>query len=76
MHNMIVEDEDPALTDWTNDVDVVGPSHGVATANVRMGIPHGEADRVHAFANMRQRQAHIKLQNDIIEELWTQRGAC
>ena len=51
-----------------------GPSHGVATANVRMGIPHGEADRVPAFADMRQTQAHVRLQNDIVEELWTRRG--
>ena len=52
----------------------VGPRHGVATANVRMGIPHGEADRVRAFADMRQTQAHIRLQNDIVEELWTRSG--
>ncbi|XP_047978909.1 uncharacterized protein LOC125220817 [Salvia hispanica] len=62
MHNMIVEDESPTLTDWVNDnVDAAGPSHGVATANVRMGIPHEEADQVRAFADMRQRQAHIRL---------------
>ena len=76
MHNMIVEDEGPTLTDWSSDdVDAAGPSHGVATANVRLGIPHGEADRLCAFVEMRRRQAHIRLQNDIIEELWTRRGA-
>ena len=75
MHNMIVESECPKLTQWTNeDATGGGPSHGVATANVRMGVPQEEADQMCAFADMRQTQAHIQLQNDIIEELWTRRG--
>ena len=77
LRNMIVESEGPELTQWTNeDAMGVGPRHGVATANVRMGIPHGEADRVRAFADMSQTQAHIRLQNDIVEELWARRGEC
>ena len=47
----------------------------MATANVRVGIPHEEADRVRTFADLRQRQAHMRLQNDIIEELWMRMGA-
>ena len=40
MHNMIVESDCPELTRWTNeDAMGVGPSHGVATANARMGYP-------------------------------------
>ena len=75
MHNMIVEDEGSALIDWASDYDDgTGPSHGVATPSGRMGVPHEGADRVRAFADMRQRQAHIQLQNDLIEELWLRRG--
>ena len=75
MHNMIVEDEGAALTDWaSDDDDGAGPSHCVATPSGRMGVPHEGADRVRAFADMRQRQAHIRLQNDLIEELWLRRG--
>ncbi|XP_047942539.1 uncharacterized protein LOC125189287 [Salvia hispanica] len=60
---------------WTNeDAMGAGPSHGVATVNVHMGVPHGEVDWIRAFANMRQTQAHIQLQNDIVEELWMRRG--
>ncbi|XP_047942769.1 uncharacterized protein LOC125189545 [Salvia hispanica] len=66
MHNMIVTDEGATLTDWaSDDDDGAGPSHGV---------PQEGADRVRAFADMRQRQAHIRLQNDLIEELWLRRG--
>ena len=36
MHNMIVEDEGVQLTSWAND-DKAGPSHDVATPNVRRG---------------------------------------
>ena len=40
MHNMIVEDEGEVLTDWaSDDVDVVGPSHGVATPMYVWGYP-------------------------------------
>ncbi|XP_047949981.1 uncharacterized protein LOC125195788 [Salvia hispanica] len=61
---------------WTSEDDTgVGPSHGVATANVNMGVPHGEVERLRAFAYMRQRNAHIRLQEDIIEEVWTRKGA-
>ncbi|XP_047983791.1 uncharacterized protein LOC125224432 [Salvia hispanica] len=75
MHNMIVENEEPELTQWTNeDAMGAGPSHGVANTNVRMGVPHGEADWIRTFADMRQTQAHIQLQNDIVEELWARRG--
>ncbi|XP_047949059.1 uncharacterized protein LOC125194883 [Salvia hispanica] len=75
MHNMIVEDEGAALTDWASDDDNgAGPSHGVATPSGRMGVPHEGADRVRAFADMHQGQAHIRLQNDLIEELWLRRG--
>ncbi|XP_047942625.1 uncharacterized protein LOC125189386 [Salvia hispanica] len=73
MHNMIVEDEGPALTEWADD-DGVGPSHGVATSSACLGVPQEGLDRVRAFADMRQRQARIRLQNDIIEELWLLRG--
>ncbi|XP_047941053.1 uncharacterized protein LOC125188315 [Salvia hispanica] len=38
MHNMIVEDDGPALTEWADD-DGAGPSHGVATSSARMGVP-------------------------------------
>ena len=58
MHNMIVEQEGLELTNWTND-DAVGPSHGVATASVRMGIPHDYVGRLQAHADMRQQEAHI-----------------
>ena len=47
MHNMIIENEGQELTNWANeDADAAGPSHDVATANVRIKIPHGDADRV------------------------------
>ncbi|XP_047965105.1 uncharacterized protein LOC125209547 [Salvia hispanica] len=60
---------------WTNEDDTgAGPSHGVATANVGMGVPHGEVERLRAFADMRLRDAHIRLQEDIVEEVWTRRG--
>ena len=75
MQNMIVEDEGATMTDWaSDDDDSAGPGHGVATPNGRMGVPHEGADRVRAFADMHQRQAHIRLQNDLIEELWLRRG--
>ena len=67
MHNMIIENEGPTLTDWANDDDdATGPSHDVTTANVHMGIPHGDVDRVRACADMRQQEAYIRLQHDII----------
>ncbi|XP_047949520.1 uncharacterized protein LOC125195413 [Salvia hispanica] len=48
------------LTNWANeDADAAGPSHSMATANVRMRIPHGDADRVRAFADLRQQETHI-----------------
>ena len=65
---MIVENEVPELTDQANE-NGVGPSHGVATAPVRMGIPNDDAERVQAFATMRQQEARIRLQRDIVEEL-------
>ena len=38
MHNMIVEDEGVQLTNWANDdPNAAGPSHSVATPNVRRG---------------------------------------
>ncbi|XP_047948770.1 uncharacterized protein LOC125194555 [Salvia hispanica] len=75
MHNMIVENEAAELTQWTNEDDTgAGPSHGVATANVNMGVPHGEVERMRAFTDMRQTNAHVRLQHDIIEEVWTRRG--
>ncbi|XP_047965329.1 uncharacterized protein LOC125209791 [Salvia hispanica] len=58
----------------TKDDTGVGPSHGVASANVNMGVPHGKVEWLRAFADMRQRDAHIRLQKDIIEEVWTRRG--
>ncbi|XP_047964926.1 uncharacterized protein LOC125209371 [Salvia hispanica] len=75
MHSVIVEQEGPELTDWTNEDDAAEPSHDVATASVRMGVPHDEAGRLQAHADMRQQDAHIQLQKDLIEELWTRRGA-
>ncbi|XP_047964850.1 uncharacterized protein LOC125209289 [Salvia hispanica] len=60
---------------WTSEDDTgAGPSHGVAPANVNMGVPHGEVERLRAFADMRQRNAHIRLQEDIIEKVCTRRG--
>ncbi|XP_047949577.1 uncharacterized protein LOC125195473 [Salvia hispanica] len=54
LHNMIVESEGDELTQWTNEDDTgVGPSHVVASANVNMGVPHGEVERLRAFADMR-----------------------
>ena len=44
------------------------------TPNGHMGVPHERAERVRAFGDMRQRQAHIRLQNDLIGELWLRRG--
>ena len=50
MHKMIVENEAAELTQWTNEDDMgAGPSHSVATANVNMGVPHGEVERMRAF---------------------------
>ena len=72
MHNMIVEDEGVQLTSWAND-DEAGPSHDVATPNVRRGVPHDEIGRLQAHADMRQVAAHIQLQKDLIEELWARR---
>ena len=72
LHNMIIESEEDRLTQWTNEND--GPSHGMASANVNMGVPHGEVERLRTFADMRQRDAHIRLQEDIIEEVWTRRN--
>ncbi|XP_047942911.1 uncharacterized protein LOC125189704 [Salvia hispanica] len=75
MHNMIVENEAAKLTQWTNEDDTgAGPRHGVATANVNMGVPHGEVKRMRAFTDMRQTDSHVRLQHDIIEEVWTRRG--
>ncbi|XP_047979455.1 uncharacterized protein LOC125221381 [Salvia hispanica] len=69
------EKEAAELTQWTNKNDTgAGPSHDVATANVNMGVPHGEVERMRAFTDMRQTDAHVRLQHDIIEEVWTRRG--
>ena len=76
MHNMLVEDEGVQLTSWANDdADAAGPSHDMATPNVQKGVPHDEIDRLQAHAYMRQVDAHIQLQKDIIEELWARRIA-
>ena len=40
MHNMIVENKGPELTDWAAE-DVVVPSHDMTTVSVRMEIPGG-----------------------------------
>ena len=70
LHNMIVEDEGVQLTNWANDdTDAAGPSHGMATPNVRRGVPHDEAGRLQEHVDMRQVNAHIQLQKDLIEEL-------
>ena len=74
LHNMVVEDEGVQLTSWAND-DEAGPSHGTATPSVRRGVPLDEAGRLKEFACMRQVDAHIQLQKDIIEELWARRIA-
>ena len=71
---MIVEDEGVQLTSWANDNEA-GPSHRTATPNVRRGVPLDEAGRLKEFADMRQVDAHIQLQKDIIEELWARRIA-
>ena len=76
LHNMIVEDEGVQLTNWANDyTDAASPSHRMATPNVRRGVPHDEASRLQAHADMRQVNAHIQLQKDIIEELWARKTA-
>ena len=74
MHNMIVEDEGVQLTSWVSDNEA-GPSHGTATPSVRRGVPLDEAGHLQEFANMRQVDAHIQLQKDIIEELWARKTA-
>ena len=76
MHNMIVEQEGEELTDWIyEDVDAAGPSHDVATANVRMEISYEDTNRVRAFVDMCQQEAHIRLQKDLMEELWARWSA-
>ena len=73
LHNMIVESDDEDVTDVPVE-DIAGSSHGVARESHRQGVPHGFADRLRAFVDMRQKEAHNRLQHDMVEEIWGQRG--
>ncbi|KAL1546107.1 hypothetical protein AAHA92_22755 [Salvia divinorum] len=72
MHNMIVEDEGAGVANWV-DEDAAGSSHGVASDPVEQGVPHGEAQRLRTFVTTRQEEAHLRLQHDMIEEIWAHR---
>ncbi|XP_047949508.1 uncharacterized protein LOC125195400 [Salvia hispanica] len=69
-----VEYEGVQLISWANDdADEASPSHDVVTPNVRMRVPHYEVGRLKEHADMRQVDAHIRLQKDLIEELWARK---
>lgn len=71
MHNMIVENEGAELTDLAVE-DVVGPSHGWPQPMYEWDTPR-RRQRVLKFADMRQQEAHMRLQQDIIEEICAHR---
>ncbi|XP_042067194.1 uncharacterized protein LOC121810497 [Salvia splendens] len=69
LHNMIIDDEGQRVDDWSDDE--VGPSAGHTTSLVIRGLPYGVNERLQAGENMRNRQAHLQLMNDMVEEVWT-----
>ncbi|XP_047966060.1 uncharacterized protein LOC125210561 [Salvia hispanica] len=73
LHNMIVESKDEDVADVPVE-DIAGSSHGVARESHRQGVPHGFADCLWVFVDMRQKEVHNRLQHDMIEEIWGQRG--
>ncbi|XP_042059390.1 uncharacterized protein LOC121803875 [Salvia splendens] len=70
MHNMIVESEGEDDADVPVK-DVAGPSHGVARESHRQGVPHGYVERLRTFVDMRQKEAHNRLQHYMTEEIWS-----
>ena len=72
LHIMIIHDEGARVGDWTNDE--AESSAGHATPLVIRGLPYGVSERLQAQENMRNRQAHLQLMNDMVEEVWTRSG--
>ncbi|XP_047949319.1 uncharacterized protein LOC125195176 [Salvia hispanica] len=73
LHNMIIEDEGFAAERWTPE-DGASTSHGVASAQIRMGVPRSNEYLIQRFADIRRSTTHDQLQVDLIEEVWARRG--
>jgi hypothetical protein len=64
LHNMIVEDEGNAITDWADDEgDAPEPANHGATADFE-----GHLAR---FKCIRNRDAHHALRSDLVEHIWS-----
>lgn len=62
LHNMIVEDEEIAISDWSDDVDPpIRVNHG-PTNEIRYQIQKN--------SQLRDSTTHLKLQNDLMEHIW------
>lgn len=64
LHNMIVEDEGDAITDWSDDEDVPVPE----PANIGP-TPDFEA-HLQRFKNVHNNEAHHALRADLMEHIW------
>ncbi|XP_042051273.1 uncharacterized protein LOC121796501 [Salvia splendens] len=62
----------PRVDDWSDNED--GPSAGHATPPVIRGLPYGVNERLQAEENMRNRQAHLQLMTDVVEEVLAHSG--
>ena len=58
LHNMIVDDEGISVERWTAD-DGVGPSQGVATTPVQMGVPRSDVYLLESFLDIRKEREHL-----------------
>ena len=68
LHSMIMENKGEDAINVPIE-HIAGPSHGVASESHRQGVPHGYAGLLLAFVDMRQKEAHNRLQHDVIEEI-------
>ncbi|KAL8242745.1 hypothetical protein R6Q59_013047 [Mikania micrantha] len=69
LHNMIVEDEGRAITNWSP------KEHEPQPANYNEGAPAEFANYLQRFKSLRSKDTHIALRNDLMEHLWDLRQA-
>ncbi|KAL1559881.1 protein ALP1-like [Salvia divinorum] len=71
MHNMIIEDEGPNAADW---FDEDNPGSSTSSSPPRQGAPPSMRERIEMRTSMRDTNAHVQLQEDLIEHIWAKFG--
>jgi len=69
LHNMIVEDEGHAITNWSRE------ENEPETPSYNGGAPAEFANYLERFRSLRSKDTHIALRNDLMEHLWNLKQA-